>query len=342
MMHLGLLPRDRSRRWRPWIAACCLAGAALGLCSGAAFGQSSLEGPYGAGVAALERGEALAALDLLGQVAEQDPGYRDVQMLLGRGCLQAGLPRAAKKHFEAAFQQQPSNGQAAFFLGYALFEEARYFEAAEILAKGQQLAPQSPLPRLYRGLALLRQGQAEAARKEIEGGLALAPGDAAGELALAELDLAAGSFGPAEARVRAVLRKDPARVDAQILLGRIRLEGGKAAEAVPVFAELVASQPPRSDLVYLLAQAQLRSGAREEGKKTLDRFKKLKQVESDVRLLELAVSTAPEDFEARLRLAQTMVDHGMERGAVIHVSTLQRQRPQDPRIQALARRLKRP
>lgn len=321
----------------------------VALCAGSLPGRSQppgatgeVEQRYQAGARALQQGDALTALNLLGSVAAQDAAYKDVQMLLGQSCLLAGLPRPAKQHFEAAFEQQPGNGQAAFFLGYSLYESARYFEAAETLQTARRLAPQNPLPRIYRGLALLRLGDAEKAAAEVKAGLAMAPGDPTGELALAELDLAAGKHDQAVARIRSVLRRSPQGIDGKVLLGRALLEGGKAEEAVPVFEDLVSSQPPRSDLLYLLGQAQLRSGDREGGRATMRQFRELQGVESEVRLLELDVNLDPDDAETRLRLVSLMLEHGMEASALPHVAALERQLPGDPRLEVLLRRLRPP
>ena len=185
---------------------------------------------------------------------------------------------------------------------------------------------------------MLRLGQAQEARREIGGALSLAPGEPTAEMALAEIDLAEGRFSEAEKRIRRVLGKTPQPEQSQILLGRILLEGGKPAQAIPIFEALVESQPPRSDLLYLEAQALLRGGRREEGRKALERFQKLKEVEGKIRLLEVEVSTNPEDLEAGVRLVTLLLDHRMERSASVPLAQLRRQAPEDPRVKELLRR----
>jgi Tfp pilus assembly protein PilF len=296
---------------------------------------------YQAGASALQQGNPLRALEILGSVAAEQRDYRDVQMLLGQSCLMAGLHRPAKQHFERALQTQPQNGQAAFLLGFSLYQAARYFEAAEALLKAGRMSPQNPLPPLYRGLALLRLGDAQGARREIDSALRLAPQDPIARAAGAELELAEGNYGAAEKSIRSVLGQTPQQQEARLLLGRILLESGRPGEAVAVFGELAAqSGDQRSDILYLLGQAQLRSGDTATGRATLERFRRVKAQESRLRVLEAQVSTTPEDLNARLELTSLLLELGQTQAALVHLATLQRQAPQDRRVRALAERLR--
>jgi Tfp pilus assembly protein PilF len=300
-----------------------------------------LEARYRSGMAALQQGDPLRAIEILGSVAAQQRDYRDVQMLLGQSCLMAGLHRPAKQHFERALQTQPQNGQAAFLLGFSLYQAARYFEAAEALQKAGRMSPQNPLPAMYRGLALLRLGDARGARQEIDTALRLAPQDPIARAARAELELAEGNYGAAETSIRSVLGQTPQQDDAQLLLGRILLESGRPGEAVGIFAGLVQkSDGKRSDVLYLLGQAQLRSGESAPGRETLERFRRVKAKEGRLRVLEAEVSTDPDDLAARIELTGILLELGQPQAAAVHLATLRQQAPQDRRVRDLDTRLR--
>lgn len=312
----------------------------LALPGTAALAQPDLERSYRAGVEAFRAGRTHQALELLGAVEAADPGYRDVQLLLGQACLVAGLHLPAKRHFERALAADPANGHAAFLLGLSLHLAARYFEAAETLGRAHELAPQNPHPLIYRGLALLRLGRPGEARGAIEAALARAPGEPTARAALAELELAEGRLEEAERLVRQVLDEAPTP-ESRILLGRVVLAAGRPAEAAVIFRGILASGSERADVLYLLAQSLLRGGETEAGRAAMERFQARKALEERVRVLEAALKTDPGDLESRIRLVRLLLDHRQPAGALLHLATLRELAPGDPRIATLGAELER-
>ena len=312
---------------------------ALALAASAAAGHAQdLESLYRAGFEAFRTGETHKALELLGTVAAADADYRDVQLLLGQSCLAAGLPSAAKQHFERVLEADPGNGHAAYLLGLALYQAARYFEAARAFERARELAPQNPYPSIYRGLALLRLGHPDEARGEIETALASAPEEPAARNALAELELAAGELDSAEQIARGVIADLPAtqeRFEATLLLGRIVYQAGRPAEAAAIFRQALTEGPERSDVLYLLSQALLRSGEAEAGQAFLERFRTRKALEEQVRVLEAAIKADPDHPEPRIRLVRLLLEHRQTGSALRHLPVLRRLAPGDPRVRAL-------
>jgi predicted Zn-dependent protease len=301
----------------------------------AAAQAQDVDSLYRAGATAFQQQRVFEAIEILGRVAAADPGYRDVQLLLGQSYLVAGLHRAAKQHFERAFEADPSNGLAAFLLGLSLHQAARYYEAAEVLAQAHALAPENPHPLIYRSLALLKLGRLDEARSEIDSALAIAPREATARAAAAEVELAQGQFDRAGERLETLLREAPENVEYRLLYARTLYEGGRPSDAVPVLRQLADAPPPRSDVLYLLAQALLRSGDTEAGRAALARFKEQKAVEERMRVLEAKVSTEPDDAEARLEFVRLLLDHGLRNAAVPHLAVLQKALPGDPRVRQL-------
>jgi predicted Zn-dependent protease len=293
---------------------------------------------YRAGSQALAGGDAYAAIDLLGRLAQQDPEYRDVQLLLGQSQLVVGGHREAKRHFEAVLAKDPQNGLATFLLGFSLHQAARHNEALEVLDRAVDLAPGNPNPHVYRGLSLLAIGRPGEARAALEQALGLAPQDAAARAAMAQLELAEGDAPGAAGRLEAVVREVPS-AENRILLARAYLEGGQPAEAVPLLRQLDDELPGRSDVLYLLAQSLLRSGDAEGGSRAMERFKAQRATEERLRVLEAEVSTDPQNTSTRLELVELLLDDEQPGRARLHLATLARQLPGDRRVEALLRRL---
>ncbi len=303
-----------------------------------AVAQPDLEGLYRAGLAALQGGRSVEALEKLRAVEAADPGYRDVQILLGQTCLVAGLERDARRHFEGALAADPGNGHAAFLLGMALVRAARYVEAEEALARAHQLAPGNPHPLIYRGLALLRLGRPAQARQAIDAALERAPQEPAAGVALAELELAEGRPELAEALLREALGRTgggETALEAEILLARALFEAGRSAEAAAISGRLLTAGPERSDVLYLHAQALLRSGRAEAGRDAMAAFRALKGWEERFRLVEAAVHRAPQDVAARLELIGLLREQRRTTSVRLHLAILRRLAPEDPRVRKL-------
>lgn len=331
----------RARGWILWVivlVAGQLVGAALH--AQGPSREAALEQLYGRGVAAFQAGDAYRTLELLGQVAERDPAYRDVQKLLGQARLVIGQLPAAKDHFERALEQDPRDGHAAFLLGLALHRASRFVEAIPALDRALRLAPGNPNPLIYRGLSHLRLGRPEEARRDLKAALERSPGDATARTALAELEWASGEVAAAERRVRGVLEEAPDSVEARILLGQVLLDRGEAAAAVPELQRARELSPHRSDIVYLLARALLRSGQEEAGRGRLAEFQERRRREERIRILEVAVRSEPEAVERRLELVDLLLEDGQVGRAVPHLATLLRQRPGDERVTSRAERLR--
>ena len=322
----------RHSRWLPWICAALLLPSSL-------WGQG-LDDLYRAGAEAFQRGDAQRAIEMLSTVAAQQPGHRDVQMLLGQSYLVASRPREAKQHFEAALRADPQNGLATFLLGFSLYQAARYVEAIEVLERARDLAPGNPNPSIYRGLSWLKTGQPEEARIELIQALDLAPDDPTAQAAMAELELSEGDAAGAEARLGSVVQTMPT-VEHRLLLARARLESGRPEDAVPLLRQLDDELPERSDVLYLLAQSLLRSGQTDAGRSILERFRRQRAVEERLRVLEATVSTSPEDHASRLELTRLLIDDGQANRARDHLRILERQVPSESQLKGLRQDLAR-
>lgn len=305
------------------------------LLADAGIGQS-IDSRYQSGVEAFRQRDALAAIDFLGSIIEERPGYRDAQILLGQSYLLIGDDGAAKRHFERALEINPQHGEAAFLLGFSLYQGARYFEAANALERAARMSTQHPLPKMYLGLALLRLGDVDRASAQIEQALKLAPRDPVALTARAELNLALGNYQEAESAIRAALSTRPEDLDARILLGRVLFESGRPQEATFVFeSALEDAATSRSDALYLLAQSQLRAGNSEAGQANLKRFQQVREKEERVRVLRSVLSSEPNDIDAGVELASVLLELGHRHMAQIQVGDLRRRAPGDPRLRKL-------
>lgn len=326
------------RQHNPWLIGPLLISLWLTPVNLQGQGRPDLPGLYQTGIAALQQGQAVRALQSFQAIAAVDPTFADVQMFLGQSHLVLGQYRDAKKYFEIVVKAQPANGHAAYLLGFSLFESARYVEAVEILERASALAPDIPHPFVYRGLSYLRMGQLEAARENILTADGMAPDDLVAQTAVAELELAEGDYSSAEKRMRAVIEKVPS-VDNKLLLAQAILKGGNPLGAVSMLQELDDTLPDRSDVLYLLAQCQLRGGESDRGKSTLERFKKQRGTEERIRVLEAGLSTGKADPKARVELTRLLIAGEQKGKAGHHLSILERTLSSDPAIARLKKEL---
>lgn len=86
----------------------------------------------------------------------------------------------------------------------------------------------------------------------------------------------------------------------------------------------------------MLSQALLRDSKEAAGRDALQRFQKQKSREERIRLLEVTVSTNPDDRGARLELARLLLDNGQPGTAALHLAPLVRDSPEDPQVATLA------
>jgi Flp pilus assembly protein TadD len=174
----------------------------------------------------------------------------------------------------------PASLEAAYRannIGVALLEQFRHDDAAASFRKALELSPGLALARANLAIALLNVPKLEEALAEAKAASALLPGLPQPLYVLGLAARGAGATEEAAAAFRAVRDIDPQDVGARVNLGQLLLQERRYPEAIAELRAAVAAEPHNATAVYNLGLALVRSGQAEDGQRTMDRFRALKE-----------------------------------------------------------------
>ena len=189
-------------------------------------------------------------------------------------------------------------------VGVALLEQYRHDDAAASFRKALELAPGLALARANLAIALLNEPKLEEARDAARQAAARLPGVPQPQYVLGLAARGLGATEQAQAAFRAVLAIDPQDVGSRVNLGQLLLQDRRYPEAIEHLRAAVAAEPFNATAVYNLGLALVRSGQADEGQRTMDRFRALKESGYAT----LLANTYPEQG----RYAEALVSTGAE------------------------------
>lgn len=266
----------------------------------------------------------------------------------------------------AAVLEAPTSSDAE--RGSAVGELGRIYLAYEILdaagsafEQARALAPDAVDWPYYLGVLDELDGLPEAAAARFLEVLALHPGWLPAELRLARVDLSRGDLVAAESRFRAVLERHPDSAAAKYGLGQIATLQGDPATAVELLREVTAAQPEATAASYQLGLAYRALGERDKARALLARqgrepvrfddplFDDLAtlmrgtsmfvvlaaqsraagNLETAVRAYKLALAQDPDLLDARLALADVLVETGATEAAIVELRNVITRAPED-------------
>lgn len=170
-------------------------------------------------------------LDVEHEILQLDANSAEADMLAGEALDGLKDHAGAIEQFRAAVHANPRLADAHFGLGYLLWTQRQYPEAATALQGELDLNPDHPQALLYLGDTQMQLNHPELAEPLLRHALR-----ADARLALAHLDLGillqeAGRSDEALAEMQSAVRMDPKDVNAHWRLGRLYRTLGHAAEA---------------------------------------------------------------------------------------------------------------
>jgi Flp pilus assembly protein TadD len=201
----------------------------------------------------------------------------------------------------------PASLEAAYQannVGVALLEQFRHDDAVASFRKALDLAPGLALARANLAIALLNVPKLEEARDAAREAAAGLPGLPQPQYVLGLATRGLGASEEAQAAFRAVVALDPQDVGARVNLGQLLLQDRRYPEAIESLRAAVAAEPFNATAVYNLGLALVRSGQGEEGQRTMERFRTLKESGYAT----LLANTYPEQG----RYAEALVSTGAE------------------------------
>ncbi len=244
------------------------------------------------GMEAFEKRDYSTAITRFGQAVSQNPDDVSSRFYLALSLSLTGKDAASLAHYEKLAEAQPEIYEIRVNYAQALANTKRFEEAAEQLAKAEQLKPAQPKTvelLAATGLAELAAGDETGAIRRFEAALALQPANPEALLGMGKASLKAGDKAAAETWFRkaaeanpassrellplaaayeregnfdkaiALYREFPGDAQAQERIGELLLEQGKAKEAIESLEASVKAEPSFENR-QRLAVAWLRAG----------------------------------------------------------------------------------
>jgi protein O-GlcNAc transferase len=115
------------------------------------------------------------AVKSLEQAAKSKPTLLGLQRELGKAYVSIRNSSDARKHLQAALQQNPYDQEAAYFLGALLVQEDALADGVGYLRQSEKIRPNFWGVHYYLGRAFLQQGETAAALKHFERAASLNP-----------------------------------------------------------------------------------------------------------------------------------------------------------------------
>src|SRR5437764_8367228 len=193
-------------------------------------------------------------------------------------------------------------------LGVALLEQFKHKEGAEQFRRALALDPALKLARINLAIALYNVPDLAASQREAEAAAAVAPDAPQPHYVLGLIARQQNRVEDAVAAFRRVLKIDPQDVGANVQLGQLYAQQRKYADAVALFRAALAEEPYNGTALYNLGTALLRSGAREEGRRMMQQFQRLRESG--------AATTVGQNYLEQGRYAEAVTSTGAEPGLV--------------------------
>jgi tetratricopeptide (TPR) repeat protein len=277
--------------------------------------------PSAAGLKALEAENYELAAQNFSRAAAADPKDYGAQFHLALANSMLGKDAEAIAGYTKVLELKPGLYQAELNLGILLLRGKRGAEALAHFEAAAAQKPQEPRPRLYLAEAQLETGAFANAEASYKAVLDLDPKSAVAELGIAQALLGSNRIAEAEPHFRRAAELDPkyksallelaeryqksGQTDQAIALylefpeevavrerlGELLVEAGRAAEAIPHLEWAVAHSPSTANRVAL-AQA----------------YRKDKQNEKAIPLLDQAVTASPQDTDLRMAYGRALRD----------------------------------
>lgn len=221
------------------------------------------------------------------KVLELKPGLYEAELNLGILLLRQKQARDAVPQFEAAVEKKPAESRPRLYLGQALVEAGEPARAEQAYRQVAELDPKSAPAQLGLAEALARQNRLKDAEAHFRRAAELDASFKDGLFALASLYEKNGQ----RAEAIAVYQEFPENVAARERLGQLLVEEGRPAEAIP-HLEWVVQRSPTAANHLALALA----------------YKKNKQPEKALPVLEQAVAAEPSNIDLRLMYGRSLRD----------------------------------
>jgi tetratricopeptide (TPR) repeat protein len=194
----------------------------------------------------LQTGVFDKAVPLLGQVVERQPGLVDAAILLATAQQGAGQSAQAVETLERALQENPESFRVQMRLAEVYEHDEQWNEAANALARAQELNPRAPMIARRRAVALLSAGRAPESRDLLLATIGSGRADAKDPILLyllAESQRVTKDLDAAKATAEKLIAADPEDARGLHVLSLILQDKGDVKGAEKTLRDLIARDP---------------------------------------------------------------------------------------------------
>lgn len=277
--------------------------------------------PASDGLKALEARNYEQAAQLLGKAVAADPDNYASQFNLAFAQSMLGKDADAIEGYKKVLEIKPGLYAADLNLGILLLSAKQAAEALPHLRAAADAKPKEFRPRLYLSAALLDTGEAAKAEESYKTALELDPKSAPAEVGLAQAIAKQNRLTDAEPHFHRAVELDPARKDALLGLAELYEKSGQGAQAISIYQGFPDNVAVREHLGQMLVDA----GRAEEGIPHLEwavkqsptsanrlalaqAYRKNKEPDKELPILQQAVQEAPRDFDLRMAYGRELRD----------------------------------
>jgi tetratricopeptide (TPR) repeat protein len=233
------------------------------------------------GMAHYGLGEFAAAVPYLKQVTASDPHDLHYRLVLAQSCLAARQYQCVLDVDHEVLTLNAESAEADMLAGEALDGMRNHAAAIEQFRAAVKADPKQPNVHFGLGYLLWTQNQFDEAAQEFQAELANAPANSEAMTLLADCDIRIGQPDAALPLIEKAVQLDPGIERAHLDLGILDAQDGKRDEALREFKTAARLSPGDPDVHWRMARLYQAMGRKEEAKAEFDKTSNLHKAENE-------------------------------------------------------------
>jgi tetratricopeptide (TPR) repeat protein len=233
------------------------------------------------GMAHFGLGEYAAAVPYLRKAANSDPTNLGFRLALAQSCLQAKQYQCVLDVYREILNLNPESAEADMLAGEALDEMKNPTGAIEQFRAAVKANPREPNVHFGLGYLLWTQNQFDEAAQEFRAELVNVPDNAQALTFLADCDIQLGDSADALPFIEKAIQLDSSIARAHMDLGILYAGSGRQEDALREFKTAVKLTPADANVHWRLARLYQSMGRTEEAKIEFEKTSSLHKAEND-------------------------------------------------------------
>jgi len=184
---------------------------------------------------------------------KSDQDLNEARKELAKLCFRNKSYKIAIPLCQELIERKVEDAEVLLILGNSLAYVGNLSEAADMLQKAVDMAPDNPRAKISLALALFANNQPEKAREMMEAGAALAPEDMTAQLFLAQLYTKLKNFTEAETKFKSIIDRFPDKTAPYHLLARFYWSQKRTDDLELYFKRIISLIPDKGEPYRILS-----------------------------------------------------------------------------------------